>query len=130
MATNQERNIRSLLSLQIKEKGGRLSQAVEITNTAVRDLRKELATCLGHDESLLRMMYGNRVLRRADYQNLTIRESIVPLGSEPLVVCKMNKGDLEDLCAFVVTGPSPFLSLCTNVSPAAFKAPITCAWSV
>jgi len=133
LATNKERNIRSLLSLQIKEKGGRLSQTVEITmshNTVVRDLRKELATYLGHDESLLRMMYGNRVLRRADYQNLTIRESIVPLGSEPLVVCKMNKGDLEDLCAFVVTGPSPFLSLCTNVSPAAFKAPITCAWSV
>jgi hypothetical protein len=73
-------------------------------DTLIKELRRELATYLKYDETLLRMQYGNRVLRRADYQHVSIREAIVPLGADPLVVCKMVKGDVEDLCTFVTTG--------------------------
>jgi len=107
LQTGREKPLRTLLALLIREKSGRITQTVEINmphSTSIRELRKELAQYLKHDEKQLRMMYVNRVLRRIDYAHITIREGIVPLGAEPLMVTKINKGDLEELCTFVLTG--------------------------
>ena len=38
---------------------------------------------------------------------ISIRDAIVPLGADPLVVTKMARGDIEDLCTFVLTGQKP-----------------------
>jgi hypothetical protein len=59
-------------------------------STLIRDLRKELAQYLKVPEPTLRMMCGNRVLKRAEYSDLTIRDGLIPLGSEPLVVIKVR----------------------------------------
>ena len=107
LQTGREKPLRTLLALLIREKSGRITQTVEINmphSTSIRELRKELAQYLKHDEKQLRMMYANRVLRRIDYAHITIRDGIVPLGAEPLMVTKINKGDLEELCTFVLTG--------------------------
>ena len=107
LQTGREKPLRTLLALLIREKSGRITQTVEINmphSTSIRELRKELAQYLKHDEKQLRMMYANRVLRRVDYAHITIRDGIVPLGAEPLMVTKINKGDLEELCTFVLTG--------------------------
>ena len=107
LQTGREKPLRTLLALLIREKSGRITQTVEINmphSTSIRELRKELAQYLKHDERQLRMMYANRVLRRIDYAHITIRDGIVPLGAEPLMVTKINKGDLEELCTFVLTG--------------------------
>ena len=104
--SNRERPLRSLLALLIREPNGVISQTVEINmphDTLIRELRKELANYLKHDERFLRMMYGKRVLKRDEYSQLTIRQAIVPLGADPLVVTKLNKGAQEDLCTFVLT---------------------------
>ena len=109
LQTGREKPLRSLLALLIREKNGKISQTVEINmphNTSIRELRRELASYLKWDERQLRMMYANKVLRRIDYSHVTIREGIVPLGAEPLMVTKINKGDLEELCTFTLTGNS------------------------
>jgi hypothetical protein len=81
------------------------------------------------------MMYGNRVLRRAELNDQTIRDAIVPLGADPIVVIKvcvvylvfpspmlwglllirsdvllswqMARGESEDLCSVVANGKKP-----------------------
>ena len=106
LSTGREKPLRSLLALLIREKNGRITQTVEINmphNTSIRELRRELASYLKWDEKQLRMMYANHVLRRIDYNHVTIREGIVPLGAEPLIVTKMHKG--ED--AVTTAQPSP-----------------------
>jgi hypothetical protein len=110
LQTGRERPLRCLLALMIKEKGGRVTQTVEINmphDTMIRELRSELANYLRWDEKLLRMTYAGKVLRKADYENVSIRDAIVPLGAEPLTVTKLHKGDLEELCTFTITGPKP-----------------------
>ena len=60
-----------MLAVVIKEKGGKISHTVEINmphDTKIKELRNELASYLKHDENRLRMMYGNKVLRKADFQ--------------------------------------------------------------
>ena len=107
LQTGREKPLRSLLALLIREKSGRVTQTVEINMphaTSIRELRRELAQYLKHDERQLRMMYANRVLRRVDYSHVTIRDGIVPLGAEPLIVTKIAQGDVEELCSFVLTG--------------------------
>ncbi len=97
--TGKERALRSLLSLLIKDQTGQLTQTVEINmphDTLIRDLRKELANYLKHEERLLRLMYGNRVLRRADYQDISIKDGIVPLGADQV---RGEKGGLG--CVFI-----------------------------
>ena len=87
LQTGKERHLRYLLALLIKERGGR-EIMVEINmphDTKIRDLRVELSKYLKYDETRLRMMYTNRVLLRADFQDLSIRNAIIPLGTEPLV---------------------------------------------
>ena len=110
LTTGRERALRCLLALQIKDKSGRVTQTVEINmphDTLIRDLRAELANYLRHDDKLLRLTYGNRVLRRADYENATIRAGILPLGTEGLTVTRLQKGDLEDMCTFTLTEARP-----------------------
>ena len=103
--TGREKPLRSLLALLIREKNGRVTQTVEINmphNTSIRELRRELASYLKWDEKALRMMYANKVLRRIDYGHVTIREGIVPLGAEPLIVTKSDTNALSQPC-----GPRP-----------------------
>jgi len=102
-----ESPLRSLVSLSIKNGSGYASQTAEINmahHTVITDMRNELAKYLKDDETRLRLMYGNRVLRRADYQHVTIRDGTVALGSEVLVVTKMKPGEVEDRCTYALTG--------------------------
>ena len=57
LQTGREKPLRTLLALLIREKSGRITQTVEINmphSTSIRELRKELAQYLKHDEKQLR----------------------------------------------------------------------------
>jgi hypothetical protein len=103
ISTGQSRAIRSLLALIVRDgTTGRAVQTVEINmphSTTIKELRRELSIYLKHPEEALRLQYKAKILRRVDFNQFTIRDAIIPLGPEPLIVTKLTGNQAEQLCS-------------------------------